>query len=145
VIAPVRPPEPGVVGPRREIPGVAHARPEPSAPVEPPARYGVMRSAPSVGVDPGISAHNHSHWGWNGHRIHGGGYVFPSGHHYRRRHIGQRLPLIFLSEIYDFTDYAAAGFEDPPPGYEWVRYGPDLLLVDIDTGEVVDVEYGVFA
>jgi Ni/Co efflux regulator RcnB len=30
-------------------------------------------------------------------------------------------------------------------GYQWVRYGPDLLLVDIATGQVVDVRYGVFA
>jgi hypothetical protein len=25
-----------------------------------------------------------------------------------------------------------------------VRYGPDLLLVDVNTGQVLDVAYGVF-
>jgi Ni/Co efflux regulator RcnB len=29
-------------------------------------------------------------------------------------------------------------------GYQWIRYGPDLFLVDIATGNVVDVRYGVF-
>jgi hypothetical protein len=31
-----------------------------------------------------------------------------------------------------------------PPDYQWVRYGPDLLLVDLTTGEVIDVVYDVF-
>jgi Ni/Co efflux regulator RcnB len=33
----------------------------------------------------------------------------------------------------------------PPANYQWVRYGPDLLLVNTLTGEVTDVRYGVFA
>jgi Ni/Co efflux regulator RcnB len=32
----------------------------------------------------------------------------------------------------------------PPRGYEWVRYGDDALLVNIRTGEIVDVVYDVF-
>jgi Ni/Co efflux regulator RcnB len=32
----------------------------------------------------------------------------------------------------------------PEPGFQWVRYGPDLLLVNVTTGQVVDVAYGVF-
>ncbi|WP_231636068.1 RcnB family protein [Novosphingobium sp. ST904] len=31
-----------------------------------------------------------------------------------------------------------------PPGYYWVRYGPDLLLVDRRTRRVVDVIYSAF-
>jgi Ni/Co efflux regulator RcnB len=34
--------------------------------------------------------------------------------------------------------------EPPPPGFQWVRYGPDLLLVNVVTGQVADVAYGVF-
>jgi Ni/Co efflux regulator RcnB len=137
---------PGVVGPGHPAPGGAIAHPGPAAPVEPEApRYGVTRYAPGTPIDHGFSARNRSHWGWNGRRVHAAGYVFPHGHHYHRCHIGERLPLIFYSEIYYFTDYADYGFENQPDGYEWIRYGPDLLLVDLATGEVVDVEYGVFA
>jgi len=32
----------------------------------------------------------------------------------------------------------------PPVGCEWVRVGSDALLVDIWTGEVLSVEYGLF-
>ena len=30
-------------------------------------------------------------------------------------------------------------------GYEWVRDDADALLVDINTGEILQVEYGVFS
>jgi hypothetical protein len=30
------------------------------------------------------------------------------------------------------------------PDYQWVRYGPDLLLVDLRSGEVVEVVSDVF-
>lgn len=32
----------------------------------------------------------------------------------------------------------------PPPDAVWVRYGPDALLVDRMTGEIIRVQYGVF-
>ncbi len=149
----VEPYRPGGSGPVGPAPG-AGGRPVvgvPAIPVAPEPRYGVLRTAPGVTrMDrPRSGAHriwseNRKHWGWNGRPRHWGGYHFPNGHHYRRWRIGQILPLIFLEQEYVFDDYTDLGFDDPPPGYEWVRYGPDLLLVDLDTGEVVDVEYGVF-
>jgi Ni/Co efflux regulator RcnB len=81
---------------------------------------------------------------WNGHRYRAGGWDWPRGYGYRRWWIGGILPGIFLSQAYWFDDYADLGFGPPPYGCEWVRYGPDLLLVNIDTGQVLDVEYGVF-
>jgi Ni/Co efflux regulator RcnB len=45
---------------------------------------------------------------------------------------------------YFFADWARLGLEPPPPGTQWVRYGPDLLLVDVSNGQVIDVAYGVF-
>jgi Ni/Co efflux regulator RcnB len=119
----------------------------------PEQRYGVIRSAPGVSggayhpVRPGnrqIWSGNQKHWDWNGRRYHFGRYDYPYGYHYRRWLIGQSLPPVFLRDQYIFVNYGDLGFDDPPPGYEWVRYGTDLLLVDLDTGEVVDVEYGVF-
>jgi hypothetical protein len=32
----------------------------------------------------------------------------------------------------------------PPYGYEWIRNGPDALLVDIGSGEVVSSVPGIF-
>jgi Ni/Co efflux regulator RcnB len=36
------------------------------------------------------------------------------------------------------------GLSGPPYGYRWVRYGPDLLLVEVATGRIVDVIQGAF-
>jgi hypothetical protein len=49
-----------------------------------------------------------------------------------------------LAPDYYYTDYADVGLPPPDPGFEWMQYGPDLLLVNISTGEIVDVAYGVF-
>jgi Ni/Co efflux regulator RcnB len=54
------------------------------------------------------------------------------------------LPRLFLSSAYYFDSYARLGLEPPPPGYRWVRYGPDLLLVQNRTRRIVDVIYGAF-
>jgi Ni/Co efflux regulator RcnB len=76
--------------------------------------------------------------------IHRPPFHYPHGYHYRRWHIGWVLPHIFLSNHYYFNDWATLGFGPPPPGYVWVRYGPDLLLVNRHTGRIRDVVYNVF-
>jgi Ni/Co efflux regulator RcnB len=76
--------------------------------------------------------------------IHRPPFHYPHGYHYRRWHIGFLLPHIFMSNYYYFNDWAMLGFGPPPPGYVWVRYGPDLLLVDRRTGRIRDVVYGIF-
>ena len=73
-----------------------------------------------------------------------GRFQFPRGFRYRRFRIGLFLPAIFLSGIYFFDDFRELGLEPPPPGYRWVRYGPDLLLVDLRSRRVVDVIYNAF-
>ena len=88
-----------------------------------------------------------SHFSYQGQthtRIHGARFHYPSGYSYRRWSIGQALPRLFLGAAYIFGDYSDYGLGAPPAGDEWVRYGPDLLLVDIDSDQVVDVVYGVF-
>jgi Ni/Co efflux regulator RcnB len=77
-------------------------------------------------------------------RVHAPRFHYPRGYGYRRWGVGARLPWLFLTPTFFFTDYSAFGFPPPPYGEEWVRYGPDLLLVDLDTGEVVYVIYGAF-
>ena len=80
---------------------------------------------------------------WFG-RIRGPLYAYPRGWHYRRWAIGLRLPAILFAPSYYYSDWSALGLEPPLPGYAWVRFGPDLLLVNLRTGEVEDVVYGVF-
>ena len=76
--------------------------------------------------------------------IHRPGFRYPHGYGYRRWHIGLFLPHVFLHHYYYFNDWALLGLGPPPPGYVWVRYGPDLLLVDRFTGRIADVIYGAF-
>jgi len=77
-------------------------------------------------------------------RVHRDPFVYPQGWEYRRWEVGAALPPLFLVPDYFYPDWAALGLEPPPPGYQWVRYGPDLLLVDVNNGQIVDVAYDVF-
>lgn len=78
------------------------------------------------------------------HRFSAPGFRWPQGFGYRRYVYGQFLPPVFLTQNYWLYDYADYDLPYPPPGTFWVRYGPDALLVDRHTGEVVQVVYGVF-
>ena len=74
----------------------------------------------------------------------GPAYHYPPGFRYRRWAAGAILPSIFLSSAYYYNNYPALGLSPPPPGYQWVRYGSDLLLVNIATGRIADVVDGAF-
>ncbi len=54
------------------------------------------------------------------------------------------LPPLFLAPTYYYDDYWRMGLEGPPWGYQSVRYGPDLLLVETRTGRIADIIYGAF-
>ena len=58
---------------------------------------------------------------------------------------GQILPRVYWAPEYVLADYWLFALEVPPAGYEWVRDDTDALLVDVSTGEILQVEYGVFA
>jgi hypothetical protein len=77
-------------------------------------------------------------------RVHIRPFIYPPGWAYRQWAVGAVLPPIFLTPDYYYPEWAQLGLEPPPPGDQWVRYGPDLLLIDTTTGQVVDVAYGVF-
>lgn len=77
-------------------------------------------------------------------RMNVGTYRYPRGHRYRNWAVGSILPSLFLSSSYYFNNYGAMGLGAPPPGYVWVRYGPDLLLVDRRNGRIADVISGAF-
>lgn len=78
------------------------------------------------------------------HRIRAQSFRYPRGYHYRRFSTGSILPSLFLSSLYFWNDYGALGLGAPPRGYVWVRYGPDLLLVNRYNGRIADVIYGAF-
>jgi Ni/Co efflux regulator RcnB len=78
------------------------------------------------------------------HRAHLAPFVYPSGYRYQRWAGGMVLPPLFLAPAYFYADWAALGLVAPEAGFQWVRYGPDVLLVNVTTGEVVDAVYGVF-
>src|SRR5262249_51130462 len=74
-----------------------------------------------------------------------GPYHRPSGwvtHHWV---FGQILPRAYWASQYVLADYWLFALEVPPAGYEWVRDDSDALLVSTETGEILQVEYGVFA
>lgn len=66
-------------------------------------------------------------------------FIYPHGWAYRRWAVGATLAAIFLTSAYYFSGYSAMGLPAPPYGQQWIRYGPDLLLVDIHTGRVIQV------
>lgn len=76
--------------------------------------------------------------------IHGPGFRYPRGYAYRRWTIGLLIPALFLSSTYYYDNYWNLGVGAPPRGYRWVRYGPDLLLVNIRTRRIADVIRGAF-
>jgi Ni/Co efflux regulator RcnB len=74
-----------------------------------------------------------------------GPYHPPRGYVARRWVYGQILPRAYWAAPYQIADYWLFALEVPPVGYEWVRVGNDAVLVNIGTGEILQVEYGVFA
>lgn len=99
---------------------------------------------PGVRPTPGF---NRPQFNWRGRSynpIRGPLFRYPPGYGYRRWGIGAFLPGLFFASTYYYDDWRGLGIEPPPPGRRWVRYGPDLLLVNLRTRRVEDVIYGAF-
>lgn len=71
-------------------------------------------------------------------------YHWAQGYSYTHYARGMRLPRVFLARRYFILDFLAFGLDPPGTGLMWVRYGPDLLLVNLDTGDVIDDIPGFF-
>jgi Ni/Co efflux regulator RcnB len=76
--------------------------------------------------------------------IHAPKFVYPQGFRYQRWEAGATLPRAFLAAPYYYDGYATLGLAPPPRGFQWVRYGTDLLLVNLATGRITDVVDGTF-
>jgi len=77
--------------------------------------------------------------------FHIGPYHRPAGWTAHRWGYGEILPRAYWAAPYILADYWLFALEVPPAGYEWVRDGNDALLVSTDTGEILQVEYGVLS
>lgn len=93
------------------------------------------RSSYHAGVVPQqFSAQQRFHSSWNNR---------PNGWYSRRWAFGEYLPWGWFAPNY-YLDYEDYDLPQPPIGCEWVREGPDVVLVNVWTGEVLSVAYGVF-
>jgi hypothetical protein len=132
----------------RPLPGVFHNR------------VPIVSNVPHEGTQPPLRVDNRSrdrnhHWdtSWrNDHRydwrdwrrrhrshFHLGFYYDPFGWSYRPYSIGWRLWPSYYSSSYWINDAWEYRLPYAPPGYRWIRYWDDAILVDTFTGEVRDV------
>jgi Ni/Co efflux regulator RcnB len=105
--------------------------------------HGPIGSVHVVGHGPWMF-HGRS-WAW--HPVHyPHPWIYPAGYGYRLWAVGAILPAIFWSTpTYYYADWAGMGLPPPDPGFQYVEYGPDLLLVNVATGAVVEVFPGAFS
>lgn len=89
------------------------------------------------------AAYQHNYQAARSFRV--GPYHRPPGFVVRHWGYGDILPRAYWAAPYILADYWLFALEVPPAGYEWIRVGNDALLVDVNTGEVLQAEYGVFA
>jgi len=131
-----------------------HPQGHPPAPHGPPAH-----AAPRMGgpvhpggpMHPGVAAvhgayvfHGHP-YAW--HRVHfARPWAYPPGFGYRLWAVGAILPPLFwaANSPYYYAGWGDLGLPPPDPGFQYVQYGPDLVLVNVGTGEVVQVFPGAF-
>lgn len=96
---------------------------------------------------PGMRPPPRPQFSWRGRsyfRRQGPVFRYPPGYAYRRWAVGAFLPGIFLGATYFFDDWRGLGIDRPPPGRRWVRYGSDLVLVNMRTRRIEDVIPDVF-
>ena len=125
----------------------APARPAPAHGEPHPGPSGYQRVAEPKGWDARPATADHATYQHNfqaarSYRV--GPYHRPAGWSARHWGYGQILPRSYWASQFILADYWLFALEVPPTGYEWVRDDSDALLVSTDTGEILQVEYGVF-
>ena len=129
-------------------PGPPHKRPPVAVPHAPPRVGGPVVGPGRAMVGPGRPMAPGPQFTYRGrmiNRVHLAPFVYPPGFAYWRWAVGAVLPPVFLAPAYYYAEWATLGLDPPQPGFQWVRYGPDLLLVNVTTGAVVDVVPDVFS
>ncbi len=148
----------GFVQPDSDVPNVMRSH----------NRTPVVSDVPRQGTQPPLRADNHrgtrnnwsSNWNrnwrndnrydWHNYRhqhrsrFHLSLYSDPFGWGYQPYSVGWRLWPNYYSSNYWINDPWQYRLPYAPPGTQWVRYYNDALLVDMYTGQVVDVLYNFF-
>lgn len=73
-----------------------------------------------------------------------GFYLAPRGYSYRIWRTGEFLPFSYYDGGRYGLDYWRYDLYEPPYWARWVRVGNDALLLDLDTGEIIDAVYDLF-
>jgi Ni/Co efflux regulator RcnB len=74
-----------------------------------------------------------------------GAFVGPTGYVYSRYELGATMPRELLTDdSLVLKRYSAYDLKAPPSGLSWIRVGDDALLVDRNSGEVVETDYDLF-
>lgn len=68
----------------------------------------------------------------------------PRGFYLRTWSFGEFYPRTWFGDGYWISDAWRYDLPLPPPGFEWVRSGPDALLIDRFSGRIVQVVRDVF-
>jgi Ni/Co efflux regulator RcnB len=68
----------------------------------------------------------------------------PSGFYLRSWSFGEFFPRGWYGPGYYIVDPWQYDLPLPPPGYEWVRSGPDALLIDEFSGRIVQIVRNIF-
>ena len=93
---------------------------------------------------------NNSRYDWNHHRrrhrslFHLGFYFDPFGWGYNPFQIGWRMWPSYYGSSYWLNDPWQYRLPYAPPGTRWIRYYNDAILVDLWSGQVIDVIYSFF-
>ena len=127
----------------------SHAAARPAAHGEPhagPTKY--QRVAEPAGWNNRPTEVDKTHYQHNyqaARTYHVGVYRRPPGWVSHRWGYGQILPRAYWAAPYLIADYWLFALEVPPVGFEWVRDDTDAILVNVTTGQIIQVEYGVFS
>jgi Ni/Co efflux regulator RcnB len=125
------------------LPALSLAQPSPSGAVPSPGTVWGNTARP-LPVDPCQAQLQFTWRGRNFDRFRGPPFSYPRGFRYRRWRTGNRLPHEFMSPRFRFNNWQRLGVGPPGAGRRWIRYGPDLLLVNIHTRRIEDVIFNVF-
>jgi len=71
-------------------------------------------------------------------------YAGPRGYAYRPVAVGYRFHPSYYARNYWVNDYGRYRLPAPARGAQWVRYGNDVVLVNVRTGRVMQVYNGFF-
>jgi Ni/Co efflux regulator RcnB len=123
-------------GPAMAPRGEPHPAPKGYSRVEPPRGWNARPAA--------VDKHSYQHNFQAARSFKVGPYHRPVGWAVHRWGFGEILPRAYFVPEYILADYWLFSLEVPPAGYEWVRDDSDALLIDVNTGEILQVEYGVF-